>query len=78
MSKAERRRILMKALEDLTTIRDAELGQNLSDGHQKVLWNCVNRYVKKNGVRGTGITLFFAHGNGFPKEVRKSVVSCNE
>jgi hypothetical protein len=41
---------------------------------RKVLWCCVNRYVKK-GLPGAsktnrkGVTLFFAHANGFPKEV---------
>ena len=36
-----------------------------------ILWNCVNRYVK-NGLDSsnkTGLTIFFAHANGFPKEM---------
>lgn len=39
---------------------------------QKVLWNCLNRYVRRDssGTRaGCGVTLLFAHANGFPKEV---------
>ena len=42
-----------------------------SDGYPLVLWNCVNRYVKKDLdlFNKTGVTLFFAHANGFPKEV---------
>lgn len=40
-----------------------------SSGHPILLWNCLNRYVRK-GTKGTGLTLFFAHANGFPKEVR--------
>ena len=42
-----------------------------SDGYPLVLWNCVNRYVKKDLdlSNKTGLTLFFAHANGFPKEV---------
>jgi hypothetical protein len=42
-----------------------------SDGYPLVLWNCVNRYVKKDLdlSNKTGVTLFFAHANGFPKEV---------
>ena len=43
----------------------------MTDGYPLVLWNCVNRYVKKdfNMFNKTGVTLFFAHANGFPKEV---------
>ena len=43
----------------------------VTDGHPLVLWNCVNRYVKKDldSSKKTGLTLFFAHANGFPKEV---------
>lgn len=43
----------------------------LTDGYPKVLWNCVNRYAR-NGLTSknrTGLTLFFAHANGFPKEI---------
>jgi hypothetical protein len=48
---------------------DAEIGP----GSRKVLWNCVNRYVRENLDRQNqpgGLTLFFAHANGFPKEVQ--------
>jgi hypothetical protein len=41
-----------------------------STGHPMTLWICLNRYVRK-GVKGTGLTLFLAHANGFPKEVRQ-------
>ena len=43
----------------------------MTDGYPLVLWNCVNRYVKQglNVSNKTGVTLFFAHANGFPKEV---------
>ncbi|KAF7970127.1 hypothetical protein HWV62_24952 [Athelia sp. TMB] len=41
-----------------------------------VLWNCVNRYSLKERKLQVGgakrLTLFFAHANGFPKEVRIS------
>ena len=37
-------------------------------GYERVLWNCVNRYYRVEG-KGEGLTLFFAHANGFPKEV---------
>jgi hypothetical protein len=39
---------------------------------ERLLWNCVNRYVKKDSedkVRTKGITLFLVHATGFPKEV---------
>ncbi|KAG1802023.1 Alpha/Beta hydrolase protein [Suillus plorans] len=38
---------------------------------ERLLWNCVNRYVKKDWnakVRTKGITLFLVHAAGFPKE----------
>jgi hypothetical protein len=40
--------------------------------HKGILWNVVNRYVR-NGLKestSTGITLFFAHGCGYTREVR--------
>jgi len=40
----------------------------VSSGHPMLLWLCLNRYVRK-GAKGMGLTLFFAHANGFPKEV---------
>ncbi|KAG1819128.1 Alpha/Beta hydrolase protein [Suillus subaureus] len=39
---------------------------------ERLLWNCVNRYVKKDKeakIRTKGITLFLVHGAGFPKEI---------
>ncbi|KAG2347142.1 hypothetical protein BDR05DRAFT_715971 [Suillus weaverae] len=43
-----------------------ELGGERSE---KPLWNCVNRYVKRVQDGRKGLTLFFAHANGFPKEI---------
>lgn len=43
-----------------------------SSGHPTLLWICLNRYVRK-GMKGTGLTLLFAHANGFPKEVRRGL-----
>ncbi|KAG5351233.1 hypothetical protein C0989_007351 [Termitomyces sp. Mn162] len=39
-------------------------------GTKQVLWNCANRYVKigLDEKQASGVTLFFAHANGFPKE----------
>jgi len=42
----------------------------VSSGHPILLWLCLNRFVRK-GAKGMGLTLFFAHANGFPKEVRR-------
>lgn len=43
---------------------------NLSaERNEKPLWNCINRYVKRIPDGKKGLTLFLAHGNGFPKEV---------
>jgi hypothetical protein len=36
---------------------------------EKLLWNSINRYVKRVQDGRKGLTLFFAHANGFPKEV---------
>ena len=46
-------------------------------GHPNVLWNCLNRYVKRglDTSSSTGITLFMAHATGFPKEVRGESLS---
>ena len=36
---------------------------------EKLLWNCVSRYVRTSGSSsGAGLTLFLAHANGFHKE----------
>jgi hypothetical protein len=67
-TKEERRQVLAEFTSQLL-----DWGNNIteSDGYPLVLWNCVNRYVKKNLdlSNKTGVTLFFAHANGFPKEV---------
>jgi hypothetical protein len=41
-------------------------------GVPQVLWNCANRYVRREGLMKTskrGLTLLFVHANGYPKEV---------
>lgn len=40
---------------------------------EKLLWNCVNRYVKRAQDEKKGLTLLLAHANGFPKEVLYSM-----
>jgi hypothetical protein len=67
-TKEERRRVM-----DKSALQLLDWGNDIteSDGYPLVLWNCANRYVKKNLdlSNKTGVTLFFAHANGFPKEV---------
>ncbi|THH27684.1 hypothetical protein EUX98_g6505 [Antrodiella citrinella] len=45
---------------------------------ETLLWCCVNRYVRKRDGKGgagqQGLTLFFAHANGFPKEIWEPTV----
>ena len=67
-SKEERRRVLAESASQLL-----DLGNDtaVNDGYPLVLWNCVNRFVKKDLdlSNKTRVTLFFAHAIGFPKEV---------
>jgi hypothetical protein len=69
-TKEERHRVFAE-----TTLQLLDWGNDttmvMDDGYPLVLWNCVNRYVKNdlNEFNKTGVTLFFAHANGFPKEV---------
>ena len=67
----ERKKIIaQKAVEFLNTRHNEYTSEpTAAAGSKKLLWNCVNRYAKKdlNGQRG--LTLFLAHANGFPKEV---------
>jgi len=80
ISKEARNQILEKAFQTLLAAQSRRA--NVTDGYPRVLWNCLNRYVKKgskieprstsnskNSIGG-GVTLFLAHANGFPKEVR--------
>ncbi|CAA7268776.1 unnamed protein product [Cyclocybe aegerita] len=66
-SKAERKRVIAEALRQLTALRTSRV----TEGYPRLLWNCVNRYVKNglNESNRTGATLFFVHANGFPKEI---------
>ncbi|KAI9454511.1 Alpha/Beta hydrolase protein [Boletus coccyginus] len=42
---------------------------------EKLLWNCVNRYVRTSSLSTTtGITLFLAHANGFHKEIWETML----
>lgn len=43
-----------------------------------LFWNCIKRFVKKDASKTAArpLTLFFAHANGFPKEVSNETVLC--
>lgn len=82
-SPSERRTKMDMVVKEAQATQDAyaegRLGGNPSE---KLLWNCVNRYVRTSARSvvtttttttasdgaGTGITLFLAHANGFHKE----------
>lgn len=67
---AERKRDRQELFDEITERQErfvrGELGGERSE---KLLWNCINRYVKRGQDERKGLTLFFAHANGFPKEI---------
>lgn len=67
---AERKRDTQELFAEITERQErfvrGELGGERSE---KLLWNCINRYVKRVQDGRKGLTLFFAHANGFPKEI---------
>ena len=67
-SKAQRRHHATKTLQTLRDIR----GPLEPRASPQVLWNSANRYRRKtlDDSQPHGLTLLFAHANGFPKEVR--------
>ena len=68
--KAEFKASVEKTVDALIGAKEALWAGKLDDAprNKKLMWHCVNRYVRKRGV-GKGVTLFLAHANGFPKEV---------
>jgi hypothetical protein len=72
IDKEERKRLSAQKTAEMLNAKRRQGKTELGEGSKKLLWNCVNRYVK-NGLSGQkGLTLFFVHANGFPKEVRLS------
>ncbi|KAG5637888.1 hypothetical protein H0H81_002773 [Sphagnurus paluster] len=70
--KAERQAVAEQTAHTLKALRTSLTPR----GSPQVLWNCANRYVR-NGLDGTqarGLTLFFAHANGFMKEIWEPVL----
>ncbi|OAX36910.1 hypothetical protein K503DRAFT_772027 [Rhizopogon vinicolor AM-OR11-026] len=56
-------------------LRDlAKQGKLSGDGSEKLLWNCVNRYVKRAPGGKKGLTLLLVHAIGFPKEIWEAVL----
>ncbi|EPQ51885.1 hypothetical protein GLOTRDRAFT_123030 [Gloeophyllum trabeum ATCC 11539] len=49
-------------------------GAGAGAGDERVLWLCVNRYAPARG-EGRGVTLFFAHAIGFPKEIWEPTIA---
>jgi pimeloyl-ACP methyl ester carboxylesterase len=71
-SKSERKRALTKIRDDIMKMHEDVGSGKYGEGSKKVLWNCVNRYVRNDldAEKATGgVTLFFTHANGFPKEI---------
>ncbi|KAK7037933.1 AB hydrolase-1 domain-containing protein [Favolaschia claudopus] len=64
-SKAERRAQNAQRVKWLQTQARRQRGR-----HECVLWSAVNRYTRKDAIKGdgSGVTLFLVHANGFPKE----------
>ena len=75
ISKEDRQRILAESASQLVAWSSDTT--KVTEGYPLVLWNCVNRYVKKDLdlSNATRVTLFFAHANGFPKEVSYRTLS---
>ncbi|KAF5352017.1 hypothetical protein D9758_009423 [Tetrapyrgos nigripes] len=74
LTKEERRKLVQTGEECLRKLRTEANeertrlnGKIGASGQTKVLWICLNRYVRTSPVEG-GNTMFFAHANGFNKE----------
>ncbi len=76
--KDERKRLLWRARTALDEIRMSSKAAD-AGRYPRILWNCVNRYVRKDldAHNRTGLTLAFFHANGFPKEVRIATTQAN-
>ncbi|KAI6015280.1 Alpha/Beta hydrolase protein [Pisolithus orientalis] len=77
ISPAERQEKVATAVKQLIERQECFTQGTMPGGHgQKPLWNCVNRYVRTDrcNTAGTGLTLFVAHANGFPKEISETML----
>jgi len=71
LPKAKREKLLLDTRMYLNDLNASRV--TVTDGYPRILWNCVNRCVKSDLENGksqkTGMTLFFTHAVGSPKEV---------
>lgn len=62
-----------KTAEDMVSVRYKQWsGEMKEPGSRKPLWVCLNRYRRRDlshEEETRGVTLLFAHANGFPREV---------
>lgn len=78
--KAQFQASVQRSLDEILGARLKQWAGSLpGEGCRTLLWNCVDRYVRRDGSRGgvvgrPPVTLLFAHANGFPKEVSGSCV----
>jgi hypothetical protein len=70
IDRQERKRISEQKIVEMLAAKRRQSASKPGEGSRQLLWNCVNRYVKNGMNEQGGLTLFFAHANGFPKEVR--------
>ena len=65
---------MQKTAEDMVSVRYKQWnGEMKEPASRKPLWVCLNRYRRRDLSREDevqGVTLLFAHANGFPREVR--------
>ncbi|CDO74600.1 hypothetical protein BN946_scf184586.g5 [Trametes cinnabarina] len=77
-NKEEFKASVMKTAECIISIKEKQWRGELDHlpRGRKSMWTCVNRYVRKRSeaTAETGVTLFFAHANGFPKEARSLIL----
>ncbi|KAL0946116.1 hypothetical protein HGRIS_012381 [Hohenbuehelia grisea] len=83
--KRARRAAFDKIRVRLADIRRDVATERTHSGFPNVLWACVNRYVpvrsgaggsgSRSGANGKGLTLFFAHANGFHKETWEPTIT---
>ncbi|KAG1888333.1 Alpha/Beta hydrolase protein [Suillus subluteus] len=67
---AERKRDIQQLSTELRERQERFVQGKLGgERSERPLWTCVNRYVKKVQDERKGLTLLFAHANGFPKEI---------
>ncbi|KAJ3012757.1 hypothetical protein NUW54_g1777 [Trametes sanguinea] len=72
-NKEEFKASVAKTTDELLSIKEKQWRGELDHlpRGRKPMWNCINRYVRNSSglAVDNGITLFFAHANGFPKEI---------